>query len=634
MLERLKEINGKTKKSKQGVVLVTILFILAIALIFIASALMLTTATRTRLYTRAEDNQARLTVTSAAESFYQALYMQEITDAQLLGLGGSSIRLVNEAVPGMSASDDTNCTFAYFTKNADKTMVIDFKTRIGDQVECIKMVLDYNEPTEPAHNFAHMLNVSKGGSINHVAIGMATGTMGSGTSGWGDMGTWGKPSANDNTLVFRGFRENAYSDTGNNYYYSDVISTGTYTPIDSFFFGDLVFWGKDSSYELNKVSGSPVTLSNGNVYFVGNTKSITNAGNAVGAGNYPNCGEWFKGKGNVVFYDESAQTITFEKDQNHANNSADLKFYKTSNTTLGGSAPSTVGTVVVGDDQYKGATKHLGINYTKTEVGKKGGDLLSYQGIAQEYGWAKNITAAQSYPTVPSGILSKSGESKLASGTYKIYGTMGAGKTNPVIECDLSAGDYIFYITSKFTIESGYFKIINGAGSSNNVIFIICTGQQFVISERGTDGLAGIVCTNCYKSELTDPSKAYDFYRSYANIDPKAVPHAFIYSMGTGGTDGLSQLYMDSNRNAVLNAFVGLYPNSSGGKDDGTLYVLAAETCMFYGRLTCQSVKVNGTGQIRIPYCPQPGSDRLSDKPQEKYTDFKIFDYQYYTEAV
>lgn len=636
MLDRLRKIEGKAKKNKQGVVLVTILFILAIALIFIVSALMLTTATRSRLYTRAEDNQARLTVTSAAESFYQALYMQEITDAQLMDLGGAKIRLIDNSIPGMSATDDSNCTWAYFTKNADKTMVIDFKTRIGDQVECIKMVLDYNEPAEPQANFAHMLNVSKGGSINHVAIGMTTGSMGTGTTGWGDKGSWIRHNGvdGDNTLVFRGFNENSYSDRGNNYYYSDVIATGTFTPVDSFFYGDLVFWGPTSSYELGKVSGNPVTLQGGSVYFTGNSKSITNGGNAVGAGNYPGCGEWFAGKGNIVFYDETAQTITFEKDQNHANNSADLKFNKTANTTLGGAAPTSVTTIVDGDAAYKKAANYLAGNYTRTVQGSKGGDLLSYAGIAKEYGWAKNAGSVSGTP-VPDTMLASTGGS-LSSGTYTISGAtpLGNGNNCPVITCDLSSGSYVFYITGNFTIKSGYFEIINGAGSANNVFFIICTGKTFTVSERNSNGIAGIVCTNCYKDELTDKTKAYDFYRSYKNIDPNSVPHAYVYSMGNGGNAGLSQLQMDSNQNAVMNAFIGLYPSSSGNTDDGSLYVLGANTCMFYGRVTCASVKVGGTSEIRIPYCPQPGSDRMSNIPQEKYTDFKIFDYQYYTEAV
>lgn len=627
MLERLKEINGKTKKSKQGVVLVTILFILAIALIFIASALMLTTATRTRLYTRAEDNQARLTVTSAAESFYQALYMQEITDAQLLGLGGSSIRLVNEAVPGMSASDDTNCTFAYFTKNADNTMVIDFKTRIGDQVECIKMVLDYNEPKGPAHNFAHMLNVSKGGVLNRIGIGMTTGSMGTGTDEWRYSAAWSRYNSDDNSLIFRGSTEPIGSTQEQNYFYSNVIATGPYSPIDSNFFGDLVFWGSTASYELSNVKGSPIQLKGGSVYFSGNTASITNNFKAAVPGNYANCGEWFKGDGNVVFYDEAAQTITFEKDQNHANNSATLKFNTSSNTTLAGAAPTNKTAIASGNAYYDKAAKYKNKDYTEAVVGSSNNDLMTYAGIADEYKWAKNVGSIKNTTSLANNAILKNG-GPLKTGDYTISGTM---NTSTPITLDLSSGSYIFYITGPFTIEAGYFEIINAAGSENNVYFIICTGETFTIGHNNSDKLCGIISTNCYKDKPTEGGE-YAYYRSYGNIDPTSCPHAFIYSMGTGGTS-MSQLRFDSNKHAVCNAYVGLYPSASNKADDGTLHLKGGGSCMFYGRVTCAGVDCEGGAILSLPYCPQPGSDRNSTKPQEKYSDFKIFDYQYYTET-
>ncbi|MCR5058378.1 MAG: hypothetical protein K6A81_07165, partial [Clostridiales bacterium] len=81
----MKMINKSKKRSadKRGVILVTVLFILATAMIFISSALLLTSATRGRVYQNAEKSQARLTLTSAVETFVQALQMQEITDAAL-----------------------------------------------------------------------------------------------------------------------------------------------------------------------------------------------------------------------------------------------------------------------------------------------------------------------------------------------------------------------------------------------------------------------------------------------------------------------------------------------------------------------------------------------------------------------
>ncbi|MBR3154110.1 MAG: DNA internalization-related competence protein ComEC/Rec2, partial [Lachnospiraceae bacterium] len=59
-------------------------------------------STRTRLYNNAESGQARLTVTAASEAMYQAIQIQEITDAELKQLAkGSYLTLKVNGVAGM-----------------------------------------------------------------------------------------------------------------------------------------------------------------------------------------------------------------------------------------------------------------------------------------------------------------------------------------------------------------------------------------------------------------------------------------------------------------------------------------------------------------------------------------------------
>ena len=89
------------QSSKKGIMLLLVLLILAMAMIFISAALLLTTSTRNRLYTNTEQSQARLTVTSASEAFWQALNRQEILDTTLKSwagapgtAGGRRVRLV------------------------------------------------------------------------------------------------------------------------------------------------------------------------------------------------------------------------------------------------------------------------------------------------------------------------------------------------------------------------------------------------------------------------------------------------------------------------------------------------------------------------------------------------------------
>ena len=72
------------------VTVIIVVLILALAMIFIASAMMLTQATRRRLYSTAYQSQARLTVTAASEVFLEALKMQEITDNDLEAIMGKT----------------------------------------------------------------------------------------------------------------------------------------------------------------------------------------------------------------------------------------------------------------------------------------------------------------------------------------------------------------------------------------------------------------------------------------------------------------------------------------------------------------------------------------------------------------
>ncbi|MBQ1740003.1 MAG: hypothetical protein II108_07180, partial [Clostridiales bacterium] len=74
---------NKKQGSKQGIILLTVVFILAMAIIFISACMLMTRATRDRMYWKAEQSQARLTVTSAAEAFYQALEVGDFKQSAL-----------------------------------------------------------------------------------------------------------------------------------------------------------------------------------------------------------------------------------------------------------------------------------------------------------------------------------------------------------------------------------------------------------------------------------------------------------------------------------------------------------------------------------------------------------------------
>ena len=159
----MKKFNKK-KGSRQGTILVTVVFILAFAIIFIAAAMMLTQHTRKRVYEEAESNQARLTVTSVAEAFYRAVQKCEFLDDDVLTLakGHKTIRVQASAnadtIPGLenygttSTDSYTTCEFNRVhkpgagTTDDDYTYYVDFSTHIDGKVENVRAELSYVTP--------------------------------------------------------------------------------------------------------------------------------------------------------------------------------------------------------------------------------------------------------------------------------------------------------------------------------------------------------------------------------------------------------------------------------------------------------------------------------------------------------
>ena len=142
------KILGKAKKRKQGAILVIVVLILALAMIFIASAMMLTQATRHRLYSRTKSSQARLTVTSAAEAFYQALEVGDFQEGQLKKLakaGASGILMTakdgsGNYLPGMGTSADNCTTLSLKAKDADCSEIYAYLvTTIDGESEKVKI---------------------------------------------------------------------------------------------------------------------------------------------------------------------------------------------------------------------------------------------------------------------------------------------------------------------------------------------------------------------------------------------------------------------------------------------------------------------------------------------------------------
>ena len=275
---------GKMKKSKRGSLLIIVVLILALAIIFISSAMMLTQATKSRLYGNAMTSQARLTVTAASEAFLEALETQEITDDQfdrmLLGddlnhpkVGqqdpGDWIRMYidgSDTIPGMSATGTDNATFLdlyYPIANNYNIVHADFSTTIGDETENVQIRLVVNDNDSPTGNlgFSNQVEICSSVGVSQMRFSSGVGMY--------DYDNYKLGSPRDNTIFFRDdFFEN---ESSNSLFFSDIVVGGN--PSGTVFcygsntgiFGDMVFL--DNAY-LSTHAGNNWGV-HGDLYFIG-----------------------------------------------------------------------------------------------------------------------------------------------------------------------------------------------------------------------------------------------------------------------------------------------------------------------------------------------------------------------------
>ncbi|MBR4431310.1 MAG: hypothetical protein IKS75_08450 [Clostridiales bacterium] len=259
----------KKKDSKQGAILVIVVLILALAMIFITAAMMLTQATRTRLYDNTMQSQARLTVTSASEVFLEALITQEITDDQIDKMlqdsptrhddDADKIMMIVDGVPGMSRDPD-NCTYLdlYYPDTDDKNIVnADFSTIIGDERENVRIVLSvtHSDP-HPSGRFKNQIDIAASVSTSQLRFNNGVGMV---NPALGDV--------DDNTILLRG---GSYEQTSDAIFFSDLVFAGGNCALGggNMYKGNMVFL--DGAYFSSTAS---VTGFSGDFYFIGNSSS-------------------------------------------------------------------------------------------------------------------------------------------------------------------------------------------------------------------------------------------------------------------------------------------------------------------------------------------------------------------------
>ncbi|MBQ1744200.1 MAG: hypothetical protein II046_04575 [Clostridiales bacterium] len=283
MIKRL----AKSKKSKKGAILVIVVLILALAMIFIASAMMLTQATRRRLYSTTMQSQARLTVTAASEVFLEALKTQEITDVQIDAILGAhatrtavetdKARMLVDGVPGMGNTAD-NCTYIDIYKDdnyaTNKKIKVDFTTVIGNERENIQVILQARD-ISPSYTGRFSNQIELGKSVSKEQLRFTEGVGMIAPAYLSELATANASIVNpddklyvdDNTVLIRG---SATEQASGGIFYSDVVyyNGSPYLGGNNTYNGRLVML--DSSY-FTQYSSS--TVYNGDFYFIGKNNS-------------------------------------------------------------------------------------------------------------------------------------------------------------------------------------------------------------------------------------------------------------------------------------------------------------------------------------------------------------------------
>ena len=564
MIKRL----NKAKKNKQGAILVIVVLILALAMIFIASAMMLTQATRRRLYSQTMSSQARLTVTSASEVFLEALKTQEITDVQLEkimnkthGTGATRVKMVVPGVPGMSEATD-NCTWLdiYTSASTPDYVYCDFTTVIGSSTENVQVVLKAEED-EPAYGsqFKNQVEVAGG-----VGIGELRFTKG--------VGMWNKDKISeptDNTIVLRG---NYKGQTSSTLYFSDVVFGQDSSNVQ--LGGGEKFYGKMIFLQGAQMNCRSSALVYGDVYLMGTDKS---AGLALKDSSQAGLWDNLAGqKNSFIFSGRKVQNDNNDTNKKiydalTKNNSHKIYFVDGNGNSLGASPDIAKGkasgsfsytisnyaqTNALSTDGKKNVKRYLSWNYgssnafpSASTVFKKlcpdgkvttaaADTVLSYTTYSPDgsktYNANTTIPAGSKYivnpvtTSYPSyrkngsnyektlNLSSVSSSQYLEPGYYYVTGNgtnvTGGGEAyryNPIVlTIDGSRGDeYRFYFAGghNFLLRGLVFAVFN-ADSNKPVLFILEDGAKIQLSHNN-DGLGGghCLCSAGFLSVATRP---------------------------------------------------------------------------------------------------------------------------------
>ena len=636
---------NKKKGSRRGAILVTVVFILAFAMIFIAAAMMLTQSTRKRVYTEAESNQARLSVTSVAEAWYRAIKKCEFKDADILAIckansgSGTTIRVKASAtantVPGLETEGTTNNesyttvklyrspNVAGATKDEQFTYYADFSTHIDGQVENVRAALSYTPPIEINNGAPFSTQIDLNGKFGNNNLEV--------------VGQGKDPDDLDNVFLVR--KGGHSTDSSFSSYATLIYCDGDVSFQDEKMYAkDVVFL---SGARLKSDSNASGHIDTGaskveNWFFFGDNGSTsiaadTEARNFSGGSGYnfylcnrSNSTNWTK-NGTVVNInadgtrkDNQGVTDAFKKKvQKYASYNAS---YKKDGTEA---FPTT-------DVFLTSAKKKLGLN-SKTHPSSVSGTSLG------SFLTTYNFKTYQN--TVPGGTYVFTSDGSDKNETHP-----GLGAKEPYVMVLKGSDTYRFWFKGTFTPKNVVF-IIDKPDPSNPALFLLEDNAKLTWSadDNGKTGGNGILSVEGRDKSGNNGKNAYDFVmgitantpRDFENTaskgysfryDGKNEPCAMIIGMGHNN--------VKFNKQILMEAFIGLF-NDSYNDDGSPKSVLSfgnGDKGTMYGRIMTDGLGFNNDqGSILYPASPAASSLPGPNPDMEKVvTAFSLKSMVYY----
>ncbi len=558
-----KSFRKKGKSNKQGSMLTLVLVIVAMALIFITSAVMITNSTRVRYYDNVLSGQARLVSTAVAESFCSALEIQEITDQNLKDWAkdDKTATFTIDDVPGLGEGG-TKTTVAF--DESDGYILATFSTTIGEKsdgtfaTENCTVYFKKKPPVVKARNFKYQLNVGKKAALGGLDIGVGH-----------DPGT-------DNMCFFHG--DTNLTENAGNTVYSDIIATGklmfgNHTEVK----GQFIFSGPDAG--LGNFTGQ---VKANNLYF------ISPDGYSKGNINKDGIDHWDFTANSALIYNfkldgkmgQNQETKNYaamdnsEIDTSRLGSASDSESYNskhvqaTWNTAAGDDEVISKFNEYVLERAKAALTEQEQFAITDDQVEAK--KATFFDNVPEPYkATAKKVV--DSNGAVTSNTISWSSFCSGTKGVCYINSQKIADGTK--ITLDLSNGPYILVVKTKLVIEKkAMIECINGDNNSdeNWLRIILLPGAELDIGDNESE-VGGLKTADAVK------------------------PHCYVY--GLKGT----QVIVASDGKYVEGYF-GVY-------GEGSKFYLKGKPTNFFGRVEATNCETLNANNAKMYWAPEPMAD-------------------------